>query len=199
MPSGPLPPSPPELLDSKAMQRFFVALSHYAIEVVIFDTPSLLGLSDAAIIASKVDGTLVVVDTTRAKKGDLKEVKAVLEQAGARVLGCVVNKQHRKSKNAPYKNIAYTFDYGARRRSTSGGYNGENTNLPALSPVIPAPVIPAISKPPETPSLPDREEQNSRGTYGTNHVDSSPPSILPSGEKEETNPLPAVKKRRTGE
>ena len=61
--------------------------------MVIFDTPSLLGLSDATILASKVDGTLVVVDITRARKKDLKQVKALLGQARARVLGCVVNQQ----------------------------------------------------------------------------------------------------------
>lgn len=102
MPSGPLPPNSSELLDSKAMQRFFSALDSCGVEVVIFDTPPLLGLSDASVLASKVDGTLVVVDVTRAKKGSLKQVQMVLGQAGAHVLGCIVNKQARDPRNPIY-------------------------------------------------------------------------------------------------
>ena len=74
------------------MQCFRQALGNQAWEVVIFDAPALLGLPDATILASKVDGTLVVVDISRARKKDLKQVKALLGQARARVLGCVVNK-----------------------------------------------------------------------------------------------------------
>lgn len=81
MPSGPLPPNPPELLNSRAMEGLLAALSNCGAEVVIFDAPPLLDLADASILASKVDGTLVVVDITRANKGKLKQVKALLEQA----------------------------------------------------------------------------------------------------------------------
>ncbi len=114
VPSGPLPPNPSDLLNSKAMQRFFAALNTCGTEVVIFDTPSLLGLPDAAILASKVDGTLVVVDTTHARKGNLKQVKTLLGQAGARVLGCVLNKERRSRKNTPYSYNNY--DTGKQSR-----------------------------------------------------------------------------------
>ncbi len=108
MPSGPLPPNPSELLDSKTMQRFQEILEKCGIDVVIFDTPPLLGLSDSTILASKVDGVLVVIDMTRANKGKLKQVKAILAQASANVLGCVINKE-RKSRN----DSAYTYYYYA--------------------------------------------------------------------------------------
>jgi non-specific protein-tyrosine kinase len=58
MPSGPLPPNPPELLDSKAMGRFFLAIARCRAEIIIIDTPPLLGLSDTSILASKVEATL---------------------------------------------------------------------------------------------------------------------------------------------
>jgi non-specific protein-tyrosine kinase len=107
MPSGPLPPNPSELLDSKALQRFFLALSGCGAEVIIFDTPSASALSDASILASRVDGTIVVVDATCAKRDQLKQVKTVLTQAGATVVGCVVNKQHLTRQDAVY---IYTED-----------------------------------------------------------------------------------------
>jgi len=195
MPSGPLPPNPSELLDSKAMQRFFTALSNHAIEVVIFDTPSLLGLSDATILASKVDGTLVVVDITRARKKDLKQVKALLGQARARVLGCVVNKQSRRPKDMPYKNIPYSYDYDSRKRSDRSDDSAENTNLSTVSPL---PL--AIPKPSETPPQLNRIEQNGKAAHDTNNVDSSTPSKEDAVyDKEQTNQLPVVKKRRTDE
>ncbi len=112
MPSGPNPPNPPELLDSKAMERFFTALAVSGAEVIIFDTPPLIGLSDANILASKVDGVLVVVDITTANKKNLKQMKALLVQSGSRVLGCIMNKQHQnRSDNA------YSYYYQAEEES----------------------------------------------------------------------------------
>ena len=62
MPSGPLPPNPSELLDSKAMQHLLTRIDERDVEIVIFDTPPLPGLSDGSILAAKMDGTVVVVD-----------------------------------------------------------------------------------------------------------------------------------------
>lgn len=102
IPSGPLPPNPPELLDSKAMQRLLGALARYGAEVIIFDAPPLLGLSDATILASKVDGTVFVADVTSAHKGALRQVKSICAQAGVNVIGCVVNKKRRSHKEEEY-------------------------------------------------------------------------------------------------
>ncbi len=127
MPSGPLPPNPPELLDSKALQHFLTALASNGAEVVIIDVPPLLGLSDASILASKTDGTLVVVDITRANKGHLKQLKAILEQAGANILGCIVNKQRRNRDNS-----IYSYYYAAHEQTGSNSHsrkNGHNTTL----------------------------------------------------------------------
>ena len=107
MPSGPLPPNPPELLDAEAMQHLLAAAANGGVEVVIFDGPPLLGLSDASILASKVDGALAVVDITRANKGNLKQMRALLAQTGVRVIGYVVNKQRRGRKDA-----VSTYYYG---------------------------------------------------------------------------------------
>lgn len=107
MPSGPLPPNPSELLDSKAMNRLLPCLENSGIEIVIFDAPPIRGLSDASIIASKVDGTLVVIDITRAHKKMLKQVKTQLSQVGSNVLGCIVNKEHRSRHDTSYSYYYY--------------------------------------------------------------------------------------------
>jgi len=129
MPSGPLPPNPSELLDSKAMRHLLKALSSCGAEVVIFDTSPLLGLSDTSILASKVDGTLVVVDITRASKGSLKQGKALLLQAGTCVLGCVVNKQRHGRKDA-----IYSYYYSADEQEKGEDLKAEHAgSLPTLS------------------------------------------------------------------
>jgi len=122
MPSGPLPPNPPELLDSKAMQRLLRVMADYGVEVVIFDVPPALGLSDVSILASKMDGTLVVVDVTRANKKHLKQLKALLEQARARILGCVVNKQRHSHHDSTYS-YYYTDEQNGRRNHNTGKMN----------------------------------------------------------------------------
>ena len=123
MPAGPLPPNPPDLLDSRAMESFQVSLANSGAEVIIFDAPPLLGLSDASILASKVDGVLVVINIERANRKQIEQMKAHFTQAGTRVLGCVVNKQRRKRKDASYYSYYYYHSDGESK-------NGHNSNAP---------------------------------------------------------------------
>jgi non-specific protein-tyrosine kinase len=102
MPSGPLPPNPPELLDSKGMECLLLALKRCGAEIIIFDTPPLLGISDAVILTPKVDGTLFVVDMGRTGRGSLLQAKALLARAGVYIPGCVVNKCTYKRKENIY-------------------------------------------------------------------------------------------------
>jgi len=145
MPSGPLPPNPPDLLDSRAMQHFFAALASCGAEAVIFDTPPLPGLSDASILATKVDGTLVVVDVNLANKMNLKLVKALLVRAGAHVLGCVVNKQRYSRSHTIYADY-YSTDAASpipakgleqsEANNSMGDDSLENARFSTASPIV---------------------------------------------------------------
>jgi Mrp family chromosome partitioning ATPase/capsular polysaccharide biosynthesis protein len=162
MPSGPLPPNPSELLDSKAMQYLFKALSSCGAEVVIFDTSPLLGLSDTSILASKVDGTLVVVDITRARKGSIRPVKALLAQAGTRVLGCVVNKQRRSRKNT-----IYSYFYGTDEQKEGEDLDMEHAgSLPTLPDIADG-----LGEPGTTSEL-ELKKQSEVENHSTNNVSS---------------------------
>ncbi|HET9920708.1 MAG TPA: Wzz/FepE/Etk N-terminal domain-containing protein [Ktedonobacteraceae bacterium] len=121
MPSGPLPPNPSELLESRAMKRLLELMLTCGAESVIFDVPPIRGLSDASILASKADGTLIVVDVTRAHKGHLKQVKAQLTQVGAHVVGCVVNKQRRSRQDTSYSYYYYQQNAEQRGESDQSG------------------------------------------------------------------------------
>ncbi len=70
--------------------------------MVIFDAPPIRGISDANILASKVDGTLVVIDISCANRKALAQVKTQLAQVGANILGCIVNKQRRSRSDSAY-------------------------------------------------------------------------------------------------
>ncbi|GLV54527.1 hypothetical protein KDH_13740 [Dictyobacter sp. S3.2.2.5] len=118
MPGGPLPSDPPELLDSQAMDHFMAMLDESDFDVIIFDTPPLLGLSDTAILSAKVDAILVVVDITRARKKDIQRVYQQLAWPGCQVIGCVINKQKLRARDLPahyYQNRA--DDTQTRKRS----------------------------------------------------------------------------------
>ena len=144
MPAGPLPPNPPELLDSKAMEQFLQVVSRCGAEIVVFDTPPILGLSDTNILVSKVDGTLFVVDITQANKKNVKQVKVLLAQAGARILGCVVNKETLSRKSSAN---AYYYYYSQEQLSESK----QDVQTP-VHPVMPAFSLPANPNYPNPPS-----------------------------------------------
>lgn len=130
MPSGPLPPNPSELLDSKSMQRFMKVIETCGVDVVIFDTPPMLGLSDTSILAPKVDGVLVVVNIAKTNKGKLKQLRSVLAQIGANatILGSVINMQ-RKNRN----DSAYTYYYYVTNEQDEVHKPGENGHIPETS------------------------------------------------------------------
>jgi len=141
MPAGPLPPNPSELLDSKAMDRLLLALTNCGAEIVIFDTSPLLGLSDASILVSKTDATLVVTDIARAKRGSLKQIKAVLARAGANVLGSVVNKQPHKRTDSAYSYYYYYRTEEVQHKEENhkeGNHSAKNGNVPAVPVTSPA-------------------------------------------------------------
>lgn len=94
LPSGPLPSNPSEMLTSKKMRELMDALSEAA-DYVVFDSPPILAVTDASILASMTDGTIVVVEMGKDRPNLLREVKAALDKANARVLGMVINKAKR--------------------------------------------------------------------------------------------------------
>lgn len=140
MPTGPLPPNASEIFESKVMERFLRVIADCGIEVVIFDTPPLLGLSDASILASKVDGALIVVDAAHATKEKLQQMKAVLSQTGVHVLGCVANKLKRKHHGST--NYYYTEDQNSKEKFTG---NGHKPSIPTTPMIVEPPYEQRIS------------------------------------------------------
>jgi capsular exopolysaccharide synthesis family protein len=90
LPSGKLPKSALGILDSQRMRELVRNLkAHY--DYVFFDSPPLLGVSDASILASEMDGTLLVVQYRKYPRNISARAKRMLENVGANVAGVVLN------------------------------------------------------------------------------------------------------------
>lgn len=88
--SGPKPPNPSELLGSMRMDQV-IQEARNLYDIIIFDMPPIVAVTDAQIMASKVDGTLLVVRENVTKKEAVTKAKELLHLVNARVLGVVYN------------------------------------------------------------------------------------------------------------
>ena len=91
LPSGPRPPDPAELLSSHMMETTLKDLSKRFTHIVI-DSPPLLLVTDAVVLSAMVDGVILVVSSGATTRGALSRAHRILENAGSRVLGMVLNK-----------------------------------------------------------------------------------------------------------
>ena len=123
--TGPLPPNPAELLGSQRMRTILGRLAE-ASDLVVVDSPPLQAVTDAALLASITDGTLLVIDAGRTRRGAIRRGREALAQAGARVLGVTLNRLPERSGGGYY----YYDYYGA-----SGAEAQEGT----VAPTSPAP------------------------------------------------------------
>ena len=107
--SGVLPPNPAELLASKRMQRLLEALQEHS-DVIIIDTPPCLPLADAAILARRVDGVLLVVGAGSTRRESAVKAKETLEHNGGRILGVVLNRVSSRGNGYYYHYYYYAQD-----------------------------------------------------------------------------------------
>jgi capsular exopolysaccharide synthesis family protein len=125
--SGPLPPNPSELLASKALDTFLEKLEEQGpFDHVFFDSPPLLQMADAVLLANRMDATILVTREGRTTHQSLTSGAKRLRQSHARILGAVLNavverfgnyyyyRYHRDEPNTKPSGIG-------RIRSRSGG------------------------------------------------------------------------------
>ncbi|SFI88400.1 capsular exopolysaccharide family [Paenibacillus sp. UNC496MF] len=106
--SGPIPPNPSEILGS---QRMLSLLEEFKgmYDVILFDTPPVLAVTDSSIVSSFCDGVILVVLAGKVKKDLVKKAKASLDHVKAKILGVVLNNNTR-SKSGEH----YYYYYGTR-------------------------------------------------------------------------------------
>jgi capsular exopolysaccharide synthesis family protein len=114
--AGRIPPNPSELLGSRRMRELVKQLSASAL--VIIDTPPLLPVTDAAILATRADGALIVTTAGRTTYDMLQKALENLEKANARALGVVLNKVPRRGAAGGYYGYQYQ-SYQAKEKGSS--------------------------------------------------------------------------------
>ena len=107
--SGPFPPNPSELLESKKNAQLLEILKEN-FDIIILDGAPCIGLSDSVILSSLVDKVILVTSENTTQKSALKETKKLLDNVGANIAGCVINNISAKKRG--YGNYYYYGKYG---------------------------------------------------------------------------------------
>lgn len=118
--AGPTPPNPAEILGSERMKAIVTTLTD-AYDVLVFDSPPLDVFTDAAVLSSYLDATILVVESRRGRRDRLRRAREALANAGATVVGLVLN--------------------GVARNARDEGYGYYGTGDETASPTVPAPSV----------------------------------------------------------
>jgi succinoglycan biosynthesis transport protein ExoP len=124
--SGALPPNPAELLGSQRWHAILERLKAEA-DLVILDSPPLQAVTDAALLAAVVDGTVFVVHARRTRRGAVRQGREALARGGGKVLGVLMNRLKKREYNEYY----YSY-YGDYYGSEHGG-DGETAREAQLN------------------------------------------------------------------
>lgn len=114
--SGPIPPNPSELLESGGMRSLIQQL-RARFDFVLVDSPPVLPITDAAIMASLVDGVVLVVRSGQTRVDLAKEAKETIEKARGKMIGAILNQVHYEGDD-----YRYYYYYGhdkTRKKSTA--------------------------------------------------------------------------------
>lgn len=113
LPSGTIPPNPAELLGTEVMGEVIEKAEGMA-DLVIIDTSPLLPVTDAALLAPRTDGVLLLVRAGWTQRQEAVQAKQILENVHARILGVVVNDVR------PEHGRHYDYYYGQDRQEEGG-------------------------------------------------------------------------------
>lgn len=90
LPSGKIPPNPSEMLSSTAMTNLIEKLKE-KYDIVILDSAPLQAVTDAQILSTKADGTILVIRAQRTNRESVIEAKNLLAKVGANIIGTVLH------------------------------------------------------------------------------------------------------------
>ncbi|CAH0346447.1 CpsD/CapB family tyrosine-protein kinase [Bacillus sp. CECT 9360] len=105
LPSGPIPPNPAELLGSKAMDDLIENILQ-EFDIVLFDSPPILAVTDAQVLTNRCDGTILVVSSGKTEIEQAAKAKESLLSANGNILGAILNnKKVKKDQYYYYGNV----------------------------------------------------------------------------------------------
>jgi capsular exopolysaccharide synthesis family protein len=89
LPSGPLPPIPADLISSRKMDDAINALKPRA-DIVLFNAPPVIAVTDAALLATRLDGVLLVLNAGHSRRDHTEQAKELLDKIKVRIVGTVL-------------------------------------------------------------------------------------------------------------
>jgi succinoglycan biosynthesis transport protein ExoP len=109
--SGPLPPNPSELLGSAGMQELLHELEDRA-DIVLFDAPPLLPVTDAAVLGTLTSGVVMVVRSNKTRREQVARAAATVSAVGATTLGVILNMVPSRGPDAYAYGYGYSYTTG---------------------------------------------------------------------------------------
>lgn len=111
LPSGPIPPNPAELIGSEQMANLLKTMQNNFTHVVV-DSPPIASFTDGVLVASMVDGVILVVHSGKSSRQVVRRSRQLLQDIGAKVFGVVLNNVNLRSQdNYYYYQSYYHRDY----------------------------------------------------------------------------------------
>jgi capsular exopolysaccharide synthesis family protein len=126
LPSGKLPSSSLGILNS-AQMREFIHQARERYDFVFFDSPPIMGVSDASVLASEVDMALLVIQYRKYPQAMTIRAKQMVEKVGGNLLGVVLNNINISQDSYYYYYSGYYYDYYSKHDDDAKpGKNGES-------------------------------------------------------------------------
>jgi capsular exopolysaccharide synthesis family protein len=123
LPAGEHPPNPSELLGSRRLRELLDELARNA-DVVVIDSPPVLPVTDAAVLAREVDGVLLVIDAGETRREVARRAAEGLQQVGAHLIGVVLNKVPTRRGSYYYYEEYYDDGHEKKKRRKRGRAKG---------------------------------------------------------------------------
>lgn len=127
--SGPIPPSPSEILGSQRMEALIKYLKTQA-DILIFDSPPVLAVTDSSVLASRMSGAILVVDSGATRRQAALQAVQALRNVGCDILGVVLNKIPSKSEGYYYSHY-YGQEEDTARQEIAAKVHAQRHEAPA--------------------------------------------------------------------
>lgn len=127
LPSGKLTSTSMGIINSTRMKEFFEEVrTRY--DYVFFDSPPIMGVSDASVLASLVDMVVLVVQHRKYPQSMTLRAKQTVEKVGGNLLGIVLNNISINQDSYYYYYSGYYYDYYSKNYDSEGGYGGHHSS-----------------------------------------------------------------------
>jgi capsular exopolysaccharide synthesis family protein len=110
MPCGTLPPNPSELLGSKAMKQCIGELKEQ-FDIILFDSPPIMAVTDAAVLSSEMDGIILVVKAGQTDRNAMLRSYEILRNIPNHILGALLNVVNVEGVYGSYYYYYYHYYY----------------------------------------------------------------------------------------